>query len=349
MSACAGTHWDATSPLTVHHFGPDPAYVGGMSRVINVLAEHRVGADIVVTHPTWRPKSRFASLPLALRAACGLFRTGKSDVIHVHMAEKGAVLREGSIAILARLLRRATVITIHGGEFLPTVRAHPHFTSVVLKSAQVITCLQTDVLQAVQQTAPRARVVLISNPVSMDHGSPSAAETEEIVLFAGVICLTKGVDVLQRAWPQVANARPKAQCIMVGPADDFTVPTTERLDVRPAVDANAMRALLRSARVVVLPSRTEAMPMILTEAMSAARPFVSTPVGGIPELAQEGGVLVAVEDEDALAAHLIAFLANPQLAGEVGEAGQQFCARTRSVEVVGAQLRELYQAASGSA
>jgi glycosyltransferase involved in cell wall biosynthesis len=123
------------------------------------------------------------------------------------------------------------------------------------------------------------------------------------------------------------------------------VPDTERLEVRPPVDASAMRELLRGARVVALPSRAEGMPMILTEAMGGGRPFVSTPVGGIPELALGNGILVPVDDDVGLAKCLIDLLADPQLARTLGEHGRSFCLATRSVEVVDARLRELYRAA----
>ncbi len=65
--------------------------------------------------------------------------------------------------------------------------------------------------------------------------------------------------------------------------------------------------------------------MVLTEAMSLGRPFVSTPVGGIPELADEGGMLVAVDDEIGLADRLTDLLADPQLARRIGERGRRFC------------------------
>jgi glycosyltransferase involved in cell wall biosynthesis len=273
-------------------------------------------------------------------------RLPKSDVIHVHLAENGSMLREGTLVVLSRLLGRATVVTIHAAAFLPFARRFRRLTARVLKSAHVVTCLDPDVLRVVTDIAPGPRVELVPNPIAIDYASHGADETDEIVLFAGEIGRRKGADVLHKAWQRVAETCHDAQCIMVGPVSDFVAPDIERLDVRPPVDAQAMRQLLRSARVVALPSRAEGMPMILTEAMSAGRPFVSTPVGGIPELAQRGGVLVAVEDDVSLAKHLIDFLANPLLARELGEQGREFCRTTRSTETVGVQLRELYMAAA---
>ncbi len=335
---------------SVHHFGPDPAYVGGMGSVIRLLTEHRVGGASVVSHATWRPSARLASLPLASLAALRLVRVGATDVVHVHLAENGAFVREGALVVLSRLLAKTTVVTIHGADFLPFARRHPRLAAAVLRRAHLVTCLDREACERVRELAPATAVELLPNPVAMDDGSPPAGETDEVVLFAGEIGRRKGADVLARAWRAVARARPSARCVMVGPPNDFAVPVLERLEARGPVDASAMRDLLRAARVVVLPSRAEAMPMILTEAMSAGRPFVSTPVGGIPDLAGEGGgLLVAVDDEAALAARLVELLADRELAGSVGERGRRFCAATRSVEVVSARLGELYRAAGEAA
>jgi hypothetical protein len=129
------------SPPTIHHFGPDAAGIGGMETVIRVLAEHHVGGDIVMAHPTWRPQSRFASIPLALSAALKIPRLRRSDVVHVHLAEDGAFIREGALLVLARWLGKVTVVTIHGSSFLPFARKYGWLASGVLRRANLITCL----------------------------------------------------------------------------------------------------------------------------------------------------------------------------------------------------------------
>jgi glycosyltransferase involved in cell wall biosynthesis len=194
----------------------------------------------------------------------------------------------------------------------------------------------------VRRSAPDVRSELVPNPVFVDERFSPADETEELVVFAGEIGLRKGADVLHRAWRLVAERHPQARCLMVGPVADFVPPRAERLEVLAPVDSDEMREILGRARVIALPSRAEGMPMVLAEAMSLARPFVSTPVGGIPELAGAGGMLVPVDDELALADRLTELLANPALARTIGERGRQFCLQTRSIEVIDARLRELY-------
>jgi glycosyltransferase involved in cell wall biosynthesis len=332
--------------LVVHHFGPDPATVGGMATVIRMLTEHQVGGDIVDAHPTWRPRSPLVSAWLAAAAARALLQMPAGEVAHVHLSERGSFLREGALLALARRRGMVTVATIHGASLMPFARSYPWLVSAVLRRADLAMCMDQEVLELVRRSAPRVHCEIVPNPVFVDSGFLPANETDELVVFAGEIGLRKGTDVLCRAWQLIAQRRPQARCLMVGPVTDFTPPNAERLEILPPADSNEMKEILRSARVVALPSRAEGMPMVLTEAMSSGRPFVSTPVGGIPELADQGGMLVPVDDELALADRLTELLADPNLARRIGERGRQFCIQTRSVEVIDARLRKLYAVAA---
>ncbi len=334
--------------MTVHHFGPDPATVGGMASVIRIFTEQRVGGDVVDFHPTWRPDEPLTSARLAGAAARTLRHVPRGDVVHVHLSEKGSFVREGALVALARRRGARTVASIHGGEFVSFAARHPRLVSAVLERAHLVTCLARETLDCVRERVPAVRAELVPNPVLLDRDSPPADETAELVVFAGEISTRKGANVLHRAWQLVAQRRPAARCLMVGPIIDYTPPPAERLQLRAAVGPAEVREILRAARVVALPAQAEALPMILSEAMAAGRPFVSTGVGGIPDLlASGGGVAVAVSDHTALAERLTELLADPARARELGERGREFCARTQSVEVIDARLRDLYAAAGG--
>ena len=335
--------------VEIHHFGPDQDTVGGMATVIRLLAQNRVGGDVVVAHPTWSPASGLARARLAGAAALALARVPAGQVVHVHLSERGSFLREGLLLWLADMRGLVTVASIHGASFPPFARCNPKLVSAVLRRARAITCLDQGTLDLVRASAPLARCEIVPNPVLLDHDAPAADATGEAVVFAGEVSLRKGADVLVRAWQQVAERRPSAGCLIVGPAGDFAPQELPRLEVRPAVAPGEMRSILRSARVVALPSRAEAMPMILGEAMGAGRPFVATAVGGIPALAEAGGVLVPVGDAVALADSLEELLEDPRLAREIGERGRQFCAETRSLEVIDRRLRSIYAAAGAGA
>jgi glycosyltransferase involved in cell wall biosynthesis len=82
-------------------------------------------------------------------------------------------------------------------------------------------------------------------------------------------------------------------------------------------------AFYRRAAVVVHPARWEGFGLAMLEAMLAARPVVAARAGSAPELVQDGatGILVPVDDADALAEALRSLLAHPAGAETMGHAG----------------------------
>src|SRR5690606_38721565 len=57
-------------------------------------------------------------------------------------------------------------------------------------------------------------------------------------------------------------------------------------------------------RIVVVPSRAEAMPYLVLEALAAGKTMVATAVGGIPEVFAEGSPALVAPNRDSIAAAL---------------------------------------------
>jgi glycosyltransferase involved in cell wall biosynthesis len=283
---------------------------------------------------------------LAARAAVEVLLLTPSTVVHVHMSEGGSFVREAAILVTAKLRGVPRVVTIHGQRFAEFSSQWPYLVARVLSMARAITVLSELDRTIVQKLAPDARVELLPNPVPVDSASGPVTDTRELVLFAGEVGMRKGADVLHRAWRGVAASRPTATCIMVGPSTELALPDLERLEVRGPVTPDSVRQLIREARVIALPSRGEALPMILSEAMAAGRPFVSTPTGGVRSLSA-GGLLVPVDDDKALGAALIELLSDPDRAQALGDAGQALCERWMAPDVVDVRLRQLYAGVLG--
>lgn len=325
------------------HFGPSPETSGGMQSALRVIRDHSIGADRVTVVPTWVNASQLANARLVLVATGRIAALEPSAVAHFHVARRGAWLRDLPLIATARARGLKVIVTVHGDDFPALARARPRLVTAALGSVQHVICLSEEASSAVVALLPDMPVSIIPNPVAIDADSPSASDTEPVALFAGTIGLRKGVDVLAAAWARLVALGVPGVCRIVGPVDDYAPPPTERLRLEGAVSPGAIPRMIRDARVVVLPSRSEQMPMILTEALAAARPFVATPVGGTPMLAGDHGVLVPVGDPVALGDALARFLLDPALAHARGLQGQEFCRRTRSPEVIDAELRRVYR------
>jgi glycosyltransferase involved in cell wall biosynthesis len=144
----------------------------------------------------------------------------------------------------------------------------------------------------------------------------------------------------------VLAAVPEARLVIAGPTKDVSVPTMVGVTVLGPLPPEAVGGLLDSARAAVLPSRKEALPMFLIEAMAHARPVVATPVGDVESLVQTEWI-VPVEDAESLAAALVRVLQDPALATTVGDRNRSIIADRFSVDVVHPQFDALYESMSG--
>jgi glycosyltransferase involved in cell wall biosynthesis len=97
-----------------------------------------------------------------------------------------------------------------------------------------------------------------------------------------------------------------------------------RLSVRFLGHRNDAQRVLAAMDVFLLTSLSEGLPNAVLEAMACGVPIVSTRVGGVEELVDEGvsGFLVPVRDVDGIAAAVARLGADPMLRRRMGVAGQ---------------------------
>lgn len=326
----------------VHHFGPSPEAVGGMGSVLRAYLDHQIGADEVFLHPTWIPDELSKQARLLISALRKIHGLPPAAVVHVHLSERGSFLREGCVLAYASAWGHPTVATIHGADFEAFAHSRPGLVARVLKAASAVTVLSSETQMLIEELLPDGLVVLVPNPVSIDEQCVPASETPPSVLFAGEISLRKGADTLVSAWPMVRERLPTATCLMVGPKGDFVATPQPGLMIEGPISQSEISDALRRCRVVALPSRAEAMPMILLEALGHGRPFVSTPVGGIPDLADAGGLLVPVDAPRELADGLLKFLTDASFAEKRGLGGRAWCLATSAPPAIDRRMRAIY-------
>lgn len=136
----------------------------------------------------------------------------------------------------------------------------------------------------------------------------------------------KGLDVLLDA----AVGLPTTRLVLVGEGPErrrlearaVQLGIGDRVEIAPWSD-NA-RDRLREFDIFVLPSRNEAFPLALLEAMLAARPVVATDVGSVREAvaAGETGLVVPPDDAGALRNALEHLVRDRDLRQRMGDAGR---------------------------
>lgn len=330
----------------VTHYGPAVGSQGGMASVLEAYGRLPLERHHFEFVSTWHPDDRLFSARRFVLAVGDLVlrRRRRGSVVHVHLAERGSYVREGAIVVLAAVLRRAVVVSHHGAEFGPFAARHPRLVRAVLGRADRVLALGPASRAELEPYA--AHVEAVPNPAELPPpaGPPSAAP--EVVLFAGENGRRKGLDVLLAAWPAVRARRPGARLVVAGPPGDVDVPRTDGVEALGPVPRRDVAKRLAEARVAVLPSRAEVMPMFVLEALGAGRPVVGTPVGDMASMLDEGGVVVPVGDAGALAGALGSLLGDPGGLDALGAAARASAERRYTPHVVAAALEAVYDAAA---
>ncbi|MCU1444486.1 glycosyltransferase family 4 protein [Cryobacterium sp.] len=251
--------------------------------------------------------SGVAALRVALAAAGAVLRLRgtHNTVVVVHLSQGGSFVREGLLLLLARARGFATVAQLHGSAFAAFADRRPRLVARVLRAAHLVLTLSAETRAVAGRFVGSGAVVLLPNAV----GSGAPAPAERLVVFGGAVTARKGVDVLVEAWRQLQAESPAAgwRLIVAGPLlEPGIVPVAlSNAEFVGAVPHSHLMTLLDRSSVAVLPSRDEAMPMFVLEAMARHNCVISTTVGGLPAvLGGAVGVLVPPGDVAALRAAL---------------------------------------------
>ncbi len=276
-----------------------------------------------------------------------LLRREQPDIVHTHTAKAGTLGR-----IAARLAGVPIVVhTFHGhvlsGYFNPLKTKF--FTFIERWLAR-----WSDVIISVSE---RCRSDLLSAGIGDDKKMitiPLGLELERfeqrvpglggkfrerLGIPAGVPIVShvarmvpiKRHDVFLRAIPKVWERLPDVRFVLVG--DGELRPELERLARDLDLDERLVWAgfvreqelIYADTDLLVLTSDNEGLPVAVLEALASGRPVVSTRVGGVPELIEDGktGFIVPPGDHEALADTLVHALGDMDRLRAMGRQGQQ--------------------------
>lgn len=161
----------------------------------------------------------------------------------------------------------------------------------------------------------------IENNIEQLFGKPG-----KNIVFIGKLSRLKGVDFLSEIINRVHLKLPEANFTLIGHNEFIDgvsqkenllnqVTNKKKIVTYDRVDNVKINELIRNSQLLILPSRTEALPMVVIEAFANARPVVVFNVGGLSEMIDEGmnGFLITPFDVDLFSKRIIEILTDNNL------------------------------------
>lgn len=181
--------------------------------------------------------------------------------------------------------------------------------------------------------ASTGKAVVIPNIVYAPETSVLNAEGPQRPFIAalGRLGTEKAHDVLIEAFARIAPLYPDVDLLIVGEG-------ARRAALENLVDALGLKGrvympgaiknpfpILSKAKIFTLPSRFEGFPNALTEAMALGLPCVASRFSGVEDIIRDGdnGLLVPMEDSEALAQAIATLLQYPDKAASIGQSARR--------------------------
>lgn len=247
---------------------------------------------------------RRAVTPGDLAALYGSYKHIKSlqpDVLHGHGAKGGVLARLIGSALRVNKYRVSRFYSPHGGSLHYDSRSFSGKVVMQMERLQerftdelVFVCEYERRIYEQKVGKPIAHHAVIYNGVADREFAPIKTTAHGAdFLYIGMMRDLKGPDVFIKAFAAAEKLLGRAlSAAMVGDGPDKEsylrliqeLGLSDRISIHDAMPATAA---FSKADIVVVPSRAEAMPYIVLEALAAEKPLIASRVGGIPEILGE--------------------------------------------------------------
>lgn len=288
-----------------------------------------------------------------------LVRKYDAKVVHFTFAIEGYSV----LAMQAREMGLKVVTTFQGADVNMTlsdpatsfivediVRASHHVTVVSRTLFDRLTLAIPDVasrLSLIHNGVPNSFALAARALLATDPPSPRWD-----ILLVGQLIPRKGGDVLLDALALVREKVPTVRLAFAGNGsfEGELRAQIERLGLGANVEflgeisRSNISSVYRATRLIVIPSRSEGLPLVLIEALWLGVPVIASAVDGLPEVVLDdvNGLLVPPEDPRALANALLRMLLDAALYRRLSEGARASIADRYSPEAITARYLEVY-------
>jgi len=298
----------------------------------------------------WLPFSHSPKVTLGINLIPGRFTNIMKDydVLHFH--------EDISFPFFSFPVRKHKIFHFHGLDVYFYQRYH--LNRIILKHVADLYISISSRMQKelVELGIAEDKIVYLPNGVNTKVFCPQPEKRENLLLFVGRVTFSKGLHVLLKS---LSYLKKPVHLAIVGPPgwdldyyqnvlrfiEKENQKGKHKIEYIGALDQANIIRWYQKASILVMPSFTEAFPVVVLEALSCETPVIGTPVGGLPEIIQDGenGILVPQNNSQRLADAIHYLLDNDDVRTRLGVSGRKSIESSFSLGVIVNRLCKIYR------
>lgn len=272
------------------------------------------------------------------------------DIVHIHFSLPPSAYRKYTFFKLAKMMGKKTVIHLHCGSQIDDI-----WGTVYQQMFEQCDCgivlsevLKKKIEEHIETTA---KIRVVYNPCPIITNTENY-EKKNHILFSGTLYEGKGYKDLIRAFSKVADVHKDWSLVLAGNGEvkqarelSAQLGISEQVELLGWVNGESKEKTFKQASVFCLPSYAEGFPMAVLDAWAYGLPVLTTPVGGIPDVAVDGENMLMFHpgDINTLAEKLDLIMSDDALRGKLSASSARMAAEKFNLNTIATQVAEIYE------
>lgn len=275
------------------------------------------------------------------------------DIVHFHtVPDRICLLVQLPVLLLALLGRKKIIMHIHMGNQLEN-HTHNKLFIWCLNRADCVVLLAKKWQNLFESLFPsvKVRTAVIYNACTPTPAVDYGIKKKSIIM-AAFLNDNKHPDLLLKAWSQLRPDFPDWHVTIMGngEVDRFkdmahTMGLEDSVTFTGYITGRKKEDIWNKASIYCMCSRNEGFPMVVLEAWARGVAVVTTPVGGLPDVIEEGKncLTFPFDDVDTLTMQLRKLMESPELCRDMTEYSKSFGERVFAPVRVNESIEKLYE------
>lgn len=341
----------------------NPMVKGGIAAVVNGYQNSNLEQEFNIRYvESYKDGRKFTKLLKAISGYLHFTKVllfEKTELVHIHSSFGPSFYRKLVFIYMANWFNKPVINHCHGADFdsfyLNASNRKKRLIEKVYSKCTVIIALSDEWKERLSMLVSPEKVVVIENYSTIHEDAIKYKLKKKMtqqILFLGEIGQRKGCYDIPDVVEKVVKEFPNVEFVLAGSGD---IDQIKSLLIEKGIEKNVLFTgwvrgsekdkLLRESDIFFLPSYNEGMPMAILDAMGYGLPIVSTLVGGIPKIVQEGknGHLCKPGNAQELSSALIKLLMDESACKRYSSSSGEIVKQKYSLEKHIDQLTKLYK------
>lgn len=271
------------------------------------------------------------------------------DIVHFHISLPRTVQRKYPLFKLAKFLNKKVILHLHCGSQIDSIWSDKY--QYMFERCDCAILLSESLRAKVEERIGKSdKLKVVYNPCPIITDT-TTYEKKNHVLFSGTLYEGKGYKDLIKAFAAVVAKYPDWKIVLAGNGETEQAHSlAEELGISSQVvllgwvSGEEKHRAFCEAKALCLPSYAEGFPMAVLDAWAYGLPVITTPVGGILDVAVDGEnmLLFSPGDVDALSLKIEMLISDGFLRDALSNASRDLYSGMFSLNIITGQISSIY-------